>query len=220
MKNKFFYLFFCLSFLFVGCDTFFNNVVSEMIDYSVQAFNEDSVILRWDSDTKDARFNIYVKDKDDQVKCLEKKYSKSNYFAVCDSGSSYAVGIIKNGSEIYKTDFVYPSMKKDDGFAVKAAIAKDGLLGVEFFYPSNVDLFSVKGEKEDGETFYTEEYPKEEMKSFMFPIRYDEGSCNNWFTIMFTVDGVEYASAKYYFDYEDHKKAKESGSVTFYPSLD
>ena len=100
MKNKFFYLFFCLSFLFVGCDTFFNNVVSEMIDYSVQAFNEDSVILRWDSDTKDARFNIYVKDKDDQVKCLEKKYAKSNYFAVCDSGSSYAVGIIKNGSEI------------------------------------------------------------------------------------------------------------------------
>lgn len=147
MKNKFFYLFFCLSFLFVGCDTFFNNVVSEMIDYSVQAFNEDSVILRWDSDTKDARFNIYVKDKDDQVKCLEKKYAKSNYFAVCDSGSSYAVGIIKNGSEIYKTDFVYPSMKKDDGFAVKAAIAKDGLLGVEFFYPSNVDLFSVKGER-------------------------------------------------------------------------
>ena len=80
MKNKFFYLFFCLSFLFVGCDTFFNNVVSEMIDYSVQAFNEDSVILRWDSDTKDARFNIYVKDKDDQVKCLEKKYAKSNWW--------------------------------------------------------------------------------------------------------------------------------------------
>lgn len=124
MKNKFFYLFFCLSFLFVGCDTFFNNVVSEMIDYSVQAFNEDSVILRWDSDTKDARFNIYVKDKDDQVKCLEKKYAKSNYFAVCDSGSSYAVGIIKNGSEIYKTDFVYPSMKKDDGFAVKSCNCK------------------------------------------------------------------------------------------------
>ena len=191
--------------------------VTEKMDFSVFGFNKTSVFLRWDTERTNVRFNIYVKDKNNRISCVERNYGKTDFFVASDNKSSYAVGLLVNDKEIYRTDFTYPDLKT--GFPVHAEISDDSFMGVECFYVSNIDSFSLRGEKENGKTFFTKKYPKEEMNSFLLPIRYDEGSHNNWFTLVFLVDDMEYVSAKYYFDYDDHLKAKKEGSVTFYPSL-
>lgn len=239
MKKFITFLFIILSFSFFGCDSIldslkndpiindyynddddeFSNTIDVEMDFLVQAFNEDSVVLQWSTDLSNVRYNIYVKDYYGYIDCVKENYGKTNYFVVSDNQSAYAIGVLLDEEEVYRTNFIYPDLVKEKGFPVTAEISSDGYLGVEFFYPSNVDLFSVKGQKENGETFHTTKYPAEEMKSFLHPIRYDENSHNNWITVIFTIDDVEYVSAKYYFDYDAHTEAKENGSVTFYPSL-
>ncbi len=238
MKKFITFLFIILSFSFFGCDLILDTIKNgsdindiyddyddefEEIDidvnFTVQAFSEDSVVLQWSTDLSNVRYNIYVKDSYGYINYVKENYGKTNYFVSSDDQSSYAIGILLDEQEIYMTDFIYPELEDEKGFPVTAEISSDGYLGVDFFYPSNVDLFSVKGEKENGETFHTTKYPAEEMKSFLHPIRYDKNSHNNWITIVFTIDDIEYVSAKYYFDYEAHTEAQENGSVTFYPSL-
>ena len=239
MKKFITFLFIILSFSFFGCDFIFDKFTTDIknfydddhyeeeftnkidveMNFLVQAFNEDSVILQWSTDLPNVRYNIYVKDSYGYIDCVKENYGKTNYFVVSDDQSTYAIGILLDEQEVYMTNFIYPELEDEKGFPVTAEISSDGNLGVEFFYPSNVELFSVKGQKENGETFHTTKYPAEEMKSFLHPIRYDENSHNNWITVIFTIDDVEYVSAKYYFDYDAHTEAKENGSVTFYPSL-
>ena len=239
MKKFITFLFIILSFSFFGCDLILDSLKNDPIinDYyndddddeileidvevifTVQAFNEDSVVLQWSTDLSNVRYNIYVKNGRGEVELEKGNYGKTNYFVVSDDQSAYAIGLLLDDEEIYRTNFIYPELEDEKGFPVTAEISSDGNLGVEFFYPSNVELFSVKGQKENGETFHTTKYPAEEMKSFLHPIRYDENSHNNWITVIFTIDDVEYVSAKYYFDYDAHTEAKENGSVTFYPSL-
>lgn len=239
MKKFITFLFIILSFSFFGCDLILDSLKNDPIindyyndddddeileidvevDFTVQAFNEDSVVLQWSTDLSNVRYNIYVKDSYGYIDCVKENYGKTNYFVVSDDQSAYAIGILLDEQEVYMTNFIYPELEDEKGFPVTAEISSDGYLGVEFFYPSNVELFSVKGQKENGETFHTTKYPAEEMKSFLHPIRYDENSHNNWITVIFTIDDVEYVSAKYYFDYDAHTEAKEKGSVTFYPSL-
>lgn len=240
MKKFITFLFIILSFSFFGCDSIldslkndpiindyyndddddeFSNTIDVEMDFLVQAFNEDSVVLQWSTDLSNVRYNIYVKDYYGYIDCVKENYGKTNYFVSSDNASSYAIGVLLDEEEVYRTNFIYPDLVKEKGFPVTAEISSDGYLGVEFFYPSNVELFSVKGQKENGETFHTTKYPAEEMKSFLHPIRYDENSHNNWITVIFTIDDVEYVSAKYYFDYDAHTEAQKNGSVTFYPSL-
>ena len=239
MKKFITFLFIILSFSFFGCDLILDSLKNDPIindyyndddddeileidvevNFTVQAFNEDSVVLQWSTDLSNVRYNIYVKNGRGEVELEKGNYGKTNYFVVSDDQSAYAIGLLLDDEEIYRTNFIYPELEDEKGFPVTAEISSDGNLGVEFFYPSNVELFSVKGQKENGETFHTTKYPAEEMKSFLHPIRYDENSHNNWITVIFTIDDVEYVSAKYYFDYDAHTEAKENGSVTFYPSL-
>ena len=241
MKKFITFLFIILSFSFFGCafildkittdiqdfyddyedhyEEEFTNKIDVEMNFLVQAFNEDSVVLQWSTDLSNVRYNIYVKDSYGYIDCVKENYGKTNYFVSSDNASSYAIGVLLDEEEVYRTNFIYPDLVKEKGFPVTAEISSDGYLGVEFFYPSNVELFSVKGQKENGETFHTTKYPAEEMKSFLHPIRYDENSHNNWITVIFTIDDVEYVSAKYYFDYSAHTEAQKNGSVTFYPSL-
>ena len=241
MKKFITFLFIILSFSFFGCDLIFDKITTDIQDFYddyedhyeeeftnkidvemnflVQAFNEDSVVLQWSTDLSNVRYNIYVKDSYGYIDCVKENYGKTNYFVSSDNASSYAIGVLLDEEEVYRTNFIYPDLVKEKGFPVTAEISSDGYLGVEFFYPSNVELFSVKGQKENGETFHTTKYPAEEMKSFLHPIRYDENSHNNWITVIFTIDDVEYVSAKYYFDYSAHTEAQKNGSVTFYPRL-
>ena len=248
MKKFITFLFIILSFSFFGCDLIFDKITTDIKDYyddyednyeddyeneyeddekinvdmnfSVQAFSEDSVVLQWSTDLSNIRYNIYVKDSSGYIQCVKENYGKTNYFVVSDDQSAYSIGILLDEREIYTTNFIYPELEDEKGFPVHAEISETGNLGVEFFYPSNVELFSLKGQKENGETFQTTtKYPAEEMKSFLLPIIYDENSHNNWITVIFTIDDVEYVSAKYYFDYSAHTEAEKNGSVTFYPSL-
>ena len=239
MKKFITFLFIILSFSFFGCDLILDSLKNDPIindyyndddddeileidvevNFTVQAFNEDSVVLQWSTDLSNVRYNIYVKNGRGEVELEKGNYGKTNYFVVSDDQSAYAIGLLLDDEEIYRTNFIYPELEDEKGFPVTAEISSDGNLGVEFFYPSNVELFSVKGQKENGETFHTTKYPAEEMKSFLHPIRYDENSHNNWITVIFTIDDVEYVSAKYYFDYDAHTEAEKNGSVTFYPSL-
>lgn len=239
MKKFITFLFIILSFSFFGCDLILDSLKNDPIindyyndddddeileidvevNFTVQAFNEDSVVLQWSVDLQNVRYIVYVKDQYGYVDTVEENYGRTNYFVSSDNASSYAIGVLLDEEEVYRTNFIYPDLVKEKGFPVTAEISSDGYLGVEFFYPSNVELFSVKGQKENGETFHTTKYPAEEMKSFLHPIRYDENSHNNWITVIFTINDVEYVSAKYYFDYSAHTEAQKNGSVTFYPSL-
>ena len=243
MKKFITFLFIILSFSFFGCDLIFDKITTDIQDFyddyeddyeneyeddekinvdmnfSVQAFSEDSVVLQWSTDLSNIRYNIYVKDSSGYIQCVKENYGKTNYFVSSDDGSAYSIGILLDEREIYTTNFIYPELEDEKGFPVHAEISSAGNLAVEFFYPSNVDLFNVKGQKENGETFHTTKYSADEMKSYLHQIEYDVNSHNNWITVIFTIDDMEYVSAKYYFDYSAHTEAQKNGSVTFYPSL-
>ena len=239
MKKFITFLFLILSFSFFGCDLFFDSIKDDYddyydydddsveqievdVDFTVQFFNEESVVLQWSADLSNVRYNIYIKDKDGLINCVEENYGKKNYFAVGDNKSAYAIGILLDEQEIYTTNFIYPELENEKGFPVYAEISDDGYLGVECLYPSNVDYFSLKGEKENKETYHTKKYPAEELNHYLLPIRYEENSRNNYFTLVFTIGETEYISAKYYFDYAHHEEASkltEDEFLTFYPSL-
>ena len=223
------------SILFFSCDLLttleklndFTNYAESLVELKVTAFSEDSVILQWSTEEVNARYNIYVKDKDSNVKCVESNYGKTNYFVASDNKSSYAIGIIINGIE-YKTKYIYPAMEDSynskAGFPVTAKISEENLLGVEFFYPDNVDYFNLNIVKENKpNTIYpTTKYSAPEMGSYLFPLVYEKNSHNNYFIIIFTIDEKEYKSAPYYFDYDDELKVRDQGkkgSITFYPDL-
>ena len=243
MKKFITFLFLILSFSFFGCDfildsikndPFINDYYDEEeddsnvesievdVNFTVQAFSEESVVLQWSTDLSNVRYNIYVKDSFGYIDCIEENYGKKNYFAVGDNKSAYAIGILLDEEEIYTTNFIYPELENEKGFPVYAEISDDGYLGVECLYPSNVDYFSLKGVHENGETYHTKKYPAEELNHYLLPIRYEENSRNNYFTLVFTIGETEYISAKYYFDYAHHTEASkldEDDFITFYPSL-
>ena len=239
MKKFITFLFIILSFSFFGCDFIFDKFTTDIknfydddhyeeeftnkidveMNFLVQAFNEDSVVLQWSVDLQNVRYIVYVKDQYGYVDTVEENYGRTNYFVSSDNASSYAIGVLLDEEEVYRTNFIYPDLVKEKGFPVHAEISSTGNLAVEFFYPSNVDLFNVKGQKESGATFHTTKYSADEMKSYLHQIEYDVNSHNNWITVIFTIDDVEYISAKYYFDYSAHTEAQKNGSVTFYPSL-
>ncbi|MBQ7904383.1 MAG: hypothetical protein IJ361_01350 [Spirochaetaceae bacterium] len=242
MKKFIIFLLFISSFYFFGCEFILDSIKDNQttndyyddeededleqieidVNFTVQAFNKDSVVLQWSTDLSNVRYNIYVKDNLGVFDCIEENYGKKNYFVNSDDKSSYAIGILLDEEEIFVTDFVYPELENEKGFPVYAEISDDGYLGVECLYPSNVDKFSLKGEKENGETYHTEKYPAEELNHYLLPIRYEKNSRNNYFTLVFTIGETEYISAQYYFDYEHHTQAlklTEDEFLTFYPSL-
>lgn len=239
MKKFVIFLLFISSFYFFGCEFILDSIKDNQstndyyddeededleqieidVNFTVQAFNKDSVVLQWSTDLSNVRYNIYVKDNLGVFDCIEENYGKKNYFVNSDDKSSYAIGILLDEEEIFVTDFVYPELENEKGFPVYGEISDDGYIGVEFLYPSNVESFYVKGEKENNKTFHTDKYTAEEMRSYLFPIRYEENSHNNWISVVFIINEVEYVSSPYYFDYDAHLEAKENGSVTFYPSL-
>ena len=243
MKKFITFLFLILSFSFFGCDFILDSIKNDPfindyydededdsnvesievdVNFTVQAFSEESVVLQWSTDLSNVRYNIYVKDSFGYIDCVEENYGKKNYFAVGDNKSAYAIGILLDEEEIFVTNFVYPELEKEKGFPVYAEISSDGFLGVECLYPSNVDYFSLKGVHENGETYHTNKYTAEELNHYLLPIRYKENSHNNYFTLVFTIDETEYISAQFYFDYEHHTQAlklTEDEFLTFYPSL-
>ncbi|MBQ1197098.1 MAG: hypothetical protein IIX47_00660 [Spirochaetaceae bacterium] len=243
MKKFITFLFLILSFSFFGCDFILDSIKNDPfindyydededdsnvesievdVNFTVQAFSEESVVLQWSTDLSNVRYNIYVKDSFGYIDCVEENYGKKNYFAVGDNKSAYAIGILLDEEEIFVTNFVYPELEDENGFPVYAEISSDGFLGVECLYPSNVDYFSLKGVHENGETYHTKKYSAEELNHYLLPIRYEENSRNNYFTLVFTIGETEYISAKYYFDYAHHEEASkltEDEFLTFYPSL-
>lgn len=242
MKKKIFVAFILFSLLFTSCESLeglVNNTLEDLVnntletlpkvELSVLGFSKESVVLTWTTEYSNVRFNIYVKDKDGKITCVENNYGYSNYFVSSDDKSSYAIGVLTNDNEIYKTPFRYPNLVENQGFPAYIEISDDSYLGVECLYPSNVDLFSLKGTKENGKTYHTKKYPAPELNSYMLPTRYDEGSHNNSFNLVFTIGETEYLSAPYYFDYDHHLQAKKlldeaenddaNKSITLYPSL-
>ena len=245
MKKFITFLFLILSFSFFGCDFILDSIKNDPfindyyddedeedsdveqievdVNFTVQAFSEESVVLQWSTDLSNVRYNIYVKDSFGYIDCVEENYGKKNYFAVGDNKSAYAIGILLDEEEIFVTNFVYPELEKEKGFPVYAEIADDGYLGVECLYPSNVDLFSLLIVKENAtKNITTKKFPAKELNHYLLPIRYEKNSHNNYFTLVFTIGETEYISAKYYFDYAHHTEASkldEDDFITFYPSL-
>lgn len=240
MKKKFFCLLITFGFLFMGCEflALFDDLVDDYdnqaskeeisLDLNVYAFNEDSVILDWTYEKSNARYNIYVKNKDGKIFCVEDFYGKTDYFVSGNNQSSYAIGLIEDGKEIGRTKFIYPNLEDIDdikaGFPVSAKISAENLLGVEFFYPSNIDLFSLEIVKENtSKIITTKKYSEAEMNHSLFPLCYEKNSINNYFTVIFTIEdedeGKNFASARYYFDYNDELIASENGTVIFYPTF-
>ena len=230
MKNKLFYILVLFSLIFTGCELlsgdFYNatptNKIEMDVDFSVYGFSQDSVVLQWSTEETNVRYNIYVKNKDRIIERVKANYGKTDYFVKSDDQSSYAVGVLMNDKEVYRTDFVYPDLAEGKGFPACIGIADDGYLGVECLYPSNVDLFSLNGEYENGEAFHTIKYPAAELNHYLLSLRYEENSHNNYFVLNFTIGETEYKSAPYYFDYAHHEQAVEAGkgkSITLYPSL-
>lgn len=230
MKNKLFYILVLFSLIFTGCELlsgdFYNatptNKIEMDVDFSVYGFSQDSVVLQWSTEETNVRYNIYVKNKDRIIERVKANYGKTDYFLKSDDQSSYAIGVLMNDKEVYRTDFVYPDLAEGKGFPAYIGIADDSYLGVECLYPSNVDLFSLNGEYENGKAFHTKKYPAEELNHYLLPIRYEENSHNNYFVLIFTIDETEYKSAPYYFDYAHHEQAVEMGKgkyITLYPSL-
>ena len=231
MKNKLFYILVLFSLIFTSCELlsgdFYNatptNKIEMDVDFSVYGFSQDSVVLQWSTEETNVRYNIYVKNKDRIIERVKANYGKTDYFVKSDDESSYAVGVLMNDKEVYRTDFVYPDLAEGKGFPANIGIADDGYLGVECLYPSNVDLFSLYSRKENSDSITpTNKYSAEELNHYLLPIRYKENSHNNYFVLIFTIGETEYKSAPYYFDYAHHEQAVEAGegkSITLYPSL-
>lgn len=231
MKNKLFYILVLFSLIFTSCELlsgdFYNatptNKIEMDVDFCVYGFSQDSVVLQWSTEETNVRYNIYVKNKDRIIERVKANYGKTDYFVKSDDQSSYAVGVLMNDKEVFRTDFVYPDLAEGKGFPAYIGIADDGYLGAECLYPSNVDLFSLYSRKENSDSITpTNKYPAEEMNSYLLPIRYEENSHNNYFVLIFTIGETEYKSASYYFDYTHHEQAVEMGKgkyITLYPSL-
>ena len=231
MKNKLFYIWVLFSLIFTSCELlsgdFYNatptNKIEMDVDFSVYGFSQDSVVLQWSTEETNVRYNIYVKNKDRIIERVKANYGKTDYFVKSDDQSSYAVGVLMNDKEVYRTDFVYPDLAEGKGFPAYIEIADDGYLGVECLYPSNVDLFSLYSRKENSDSITpTIKYPAAELNHYLLSLRYEENSHNNYFVLNFTIGETEYKSAPYYFDYAHHEQAVEAGkgkSITLYPSL-
>ena len=231
MKNKLFYILVLFSLIFTGCELlsgdFYNatptNKIEMDVDFSVYGFSQDSVVLQWSTEETNVRYNIYVKNKDRIIERVKANYGKTDYFVKSDDESSYAVGVLMNDKEVYRTDFVYPDLAEGKGFPAYIEIADDGYLGVECLYPSNVDLFSLYSRKKNSDSITpTIKYPAAELNHYLLSLRYEENSHNNYFVLNFTIGETEYKSAPYYFDYAHHEQAVEAGegkSITLYPSL-
>ena len=231
MKNKLFYIWVLFSLIFTSCELlsgdFYNatptNKIEMDVDFSVYGFSQDSVVLQWSTEETNVRYNIYVKNKDRIIERVKANYGKTDYFVKSDDESSYAVGVLMNDKEVYRTDFVYPDLAEGKGFPAYIEIADDGYLGVECLYPSNVDLFSLYSRKENSDSITpTIKYPAAELNHYLLSLRYEENSHNNYFVLNFTIGETEYKSAPYYFDYAHHEQAVEAGkgkSITLYPSL-
>ena len=231
MKNKLFYILVLFSLIFTGCELlsgdFYNatptNKIEMDVDFSVYGFSQDTVVLQWSTEETNVRYNIYVKNKDRIIERVKANYGKTDYFVKSDDQSSYAVGVLMNDKEVYRTDFVYPDLAEGKGFPAYIEIADDGYLGVECLYPSNVDLFSLYSRKENSDSITpTIKYPAAELNHYLLSLRYEENSHNNYFLLNFTIGETEYKSAPYYFDYAHHEQAVEAGkgkSITLYPSL-
>ena len=234
MKNKLFYIVVLFSLIFTSCELLFGdydgdsyvskeNIIEMDVDFSVYGFSQDSVVLQWSTEETNVRYNIYVKNKDRIIERVKANYGKTDYFVKSDDQSSYAVGVLMNDIEVFRTDFVYPDLAEGKGFPAYAEISKTGKLGIEFLYPSNVDLFSLYSRKENSDSITpTNKYPAAEMSDYVFPLDYEENSHNNYFVLIFTIGETEYKSAPYYFDYAHHEQAVEMGKgkyITLYPSL-
>lgn len=234
MKNKLFYILVLFSLIFTSCELLFGdydgdsyvskeNIIEMDVDFSVYGFSQDSVVLQWSTEETNVRYNIYVKNKDRIIERVKANYGKTDYFVKSDDQSSYAVGVLMNDIEVFRTDFVYPDLAEGKGFPAYAEISKTGKLGIEFLYPSNVDLFSLYSRKENSDSITpTNKYPAAEMSDYVFPLDYEENSHNNYFVLIFTIGETEYKSAPYYFDYAHHEQAVEMGKgkyITLYPSL-
>lgn len=231
MKNKLFYILVLFSLIFTGCELlsgdFYNatptNKIEMDVDFSVYGFSQDSVVLQWSTEETNVRYNIYVKNKDRIIERVKANYGKTDYFVKSDDQSSYAVGVLMNDKEVYRTDFVYPELAAGKGFPAYIGIADDGYLGVECLYPSNVDLFSLYSRKENSDSITpTNKYPAAELNHYLLSLRYEKNSHNNYFVLIFTIGETEYKSAPYYFDYTHHEQAVEMGKgkyITLYPSL-
>ena len=234
MKNKLFYILVLFSLIFTSCELLFGdydgdsyvskeNIIEMDVDFSVYGFSQDSVVLQWSTEETNVRYNIYVKNKDKIIERVKANYGKTDYFVKSDDESSYAVGVLMNDKEVYRTDFVYPDLAEGKGFPAYIGIADDSYLGVECLYPSNVDLFSLYSRKENSDSITpTNKYPAAEMSDYVFPLDYEENSHNNYFVLIFTIGETEYKSAPYYFDYAHHEQAVEMGKgkyITLYPSL-
>ena len=167
MKNKLFYILVLFSLIFTGCELlsgdFYNatptNKIEMDVDFSVYGFSQDSVVLQWSTEETNVRYNIYVKNKDRIIERVKANYGKTDYFVKSDDESSYAIGVLMNDKEVYRTDFVYPDLKEGKGFPVSARISETGKLGIEFLYPSNVVKYLLHIQKEDSNTIIpTKEY--------------------------------------------------------------
>ena len=156
MKKFVIFLLFISSFYFFGCEFILDSIKDNQttndyyddeededleqieidVNFTVQAFNKDSVVLQWSTDLSNVRYNIYVKDNLGVFDCIEENYGKKNYFVNSDDKSSYAIGILLDEEEIFVTNFVYPELENEKGFPVYGEISDNGYIGVEFLYPS------------------------------------------------------------------------------------
>ena len=136
MRKKIFCAFILFSLLFTSCESLeglVNNTLEILpkVELSVLGFSKESVVLTWTTEYSNVRFNIYVKDKDGKITCVENNYGYSNYFVSSDDKSSYAIGVLTNDNEIYKTPFRYPNLVENQGFPAYIEISDDSYLGVE-----------------------------------------------------------------------------------------
>lgn len=227
MKKTLTFLFIILSFSFFGCDLILNNmpetpldnIIKYSIDFEVFGFGEDCSVLKWSTSTSGARFKIYEKKSNGNTVVIEENYTKSTYLAENSGDSSYAIGLMLNNTEVYKTNFIKPDW--NEGFPVWAMISDDNKLGITFPFIDNVDYYALEGEKENGYYYFTDQYDESELEDILISLKYDENSNNNWFALIFTIGDNDYISEKYYFDYDDHLEALDTDDyVELFPTLE
>ena len=140
-KNKLFYILVLFSLIFTGCELlsgdFYNatptNKIEMDVDFSVYGFSQDSVVLQWSTEETNVRYNIYVKNKDRIIERVKANYGKTDYFVKSDDESSYAVGVLMNDKEVFRTDFVYPDLAGAKDFLQKQEFLKQEILALNSF---------------------------------------------------------------------------------------
>ena len=96
MKKFVIFLLFISSLYFFGCEFILDSIkdnqstndyyddeededleqIEVNVNFTVQAFNKDSVVLQWSTDLSNVRYNIYVKDNLGVFDCIEENYGK------------------------------------------------------------------------------------------------------------------------------------------------